>query len=149
MSETIVNVTSPPTPAPGEVGREFAAAFDRFGADLIGAARSARDLAAVIRLAEAIADFASSPRQLLGWTRRKWARERRRWNAETRAERGRYPRRIATATPGDEAAVMEMLRNLSSNWRAVYVPEPLPRPRSFAEYVERCVMDGRVPGRRA
>lgn len=136
---TTINVHAQGTP------EGFAEALARFRAEH----ERERALSAVYSMANAIAWLAAlGPRRFLGWTRRRWARERRAWNRERRG----FPRRavILMCDEMDRETALAIFGDLAADARAVVPAEPL-LARSFAEYVGRCLADGRVPmrGRRS
>ena len=105
--------------------------------------RKAERAATVLAMAYGIVAYVG-PREWLGWTRRKWARQRRRFNSERR----RYPLRIVRiGAPEDPEALLAALR--PENWHVVSAGHAPVSRRNFDAYVRECLMDWRVPMVRA
>lgn len=139
MSEIVINFVEPTPLDPAAFGE----AFRRFHANMNLSTERMAALAQAMEIVNAIAALVPIlPRHALGWTRRKWDRMRRRFNAERR----RHLVRVVAAPLTGEDEMLDKLREIGASWRAV-MHEPQPPARSFSEYVGQCIAEGRVPMR--
>lgn len=136
---TTINYISPPKAEPSEVGRAIAKIIDdaeRFTASTLALAKAMRTLDAIAALAD--------PRRYLGWTHRRWNRERRAYNAGRR----RWGRVTKARLPAGFDVVAFGAAMAGAEWRlAVPASDVRPLPRAFTAYVAECIADGRLPMR--
>lgn len=132
---------------------DFTEAFDRFNAET----QAAIEREATIRMVESVASCIAwlarvPPHRALGWTRRRWVRARKLWNAQRR-----IPTRWAVVSlPGEQGEVDQAMEDVVAalrtldDWRAVNVDPGTPvlvgrRFTPWPVYVGECIARGGVP----
>lgn len=140
-----------------ETQADFVRAMERHAQEHATAVERERAVETIAAIANAIAWLAVADlRHLLGWTRRRWTRERRAWNHERRSP-AKFVVVLQPFSADQRASILAQIRESEPGWTGI-IADPPPRtywrlrPRgSFAEYVGLCLAAGRVPmcGRRS